>query len=208
MNTFKSPAIHRTPLYRAKSAFIGMTKRALNRNGKSPTYANVELRITEEEWLTWALPKYEECIREYPEESPNVARFGDMGHYEIGNIDIVPYSKNRAEQTARSNSLAKPDGSKKCSSCKAMLTIGDFYASKRMLDGLQKNCKICCRKMQTGGVLKEPRKIVEIAHGTRNGYQLEMRRGIVPCQACKDAHREWMRLYRSKVLDYFYGPLV
>lgn len=153
--------------------------------------------MTEEVWLDWAIPKYEECIAQHPEESPNVARFGDSGHYEIGNIAIVPYSKNREEQTARSESLAKPDGSKRCTSCKEMKTTGDFYASSRMLDGLQKNCKECCRKMQGGGVVKE-RTLAEIIHGTRAGYQAERRRGMEACEACKKANQLETKKYKDK----------
>jgi hypothetical protein len=192
---FKSPEIHRTPLYRAKSAYCGMQARCLNKNGKSPTYANVELRMTLNEWLAWSLPEYEKFSIEHPEDSPNAARHGDAGHYEIGNISIVTDEYNRAERTARSESLAKEDGTKRCSKCKYVKTVDDFYNSARMLDGLQKNCKDCCRKMQTGGVIriKQP---VEIEHGTRSGYQVERRRGLVPCDACKEANRLEAKKYR------------
>jgi hypothetical protein len=192
---FKSPEIHRTPLYRAKAAYCGMQARCLNKNGKSPTYANVELRMTRSEWLAWAVPEYEKFSVNFPNDRPNAARHRDEGHYEIGNISVISDEDNRDERTARSESLAREDGTKRCSKCKDIKTIDDFYNSARMLDGLQKNCKACCRKMQTGGVIRI-RKPVEIVHGTRAGYQLEWRRGLVPCDACKDANRLEAKKYR------------
>jgi hypothetical protein len=50
---YKSPPIHRTPLYRAKAAYYGMLARCENKNGKSPSYVNVQLKMTWEEWLEW-----------------------------------------------------------------------------------------------------------------------------------------------------------
>ena len=51
MKAFKSPPIHRTPLYRAKAAYCNMIARCENVNGKNPAYANVKLRMTLDEIL-------------------------------------------------------------------------------------------------------------------------------------------------------------
>ncbi len=116
--TFKSPEIHRSPLYRANSAYYSMTQRCGNKNGKNPSYSSVELRMTKEEWLMWAVPKYEEFNNTYPDESPNVARLGDRGHYEIGNIEITTADKNRGSQVRKQYPIAHG-------------TVGGYYKEKR-----------------------------------------------------------------------------
>lgn len=52
---YKSPEIHRTPIYRAKAAYSNMKRRC----GTEDAYKNVELRMSKKEWLAWALPEYQ-----------------------------------------------------------------------------------------------------------------------------------------------------
>ena len=118
----KSPAIHRTPLYRAKAAYRNMNVRCGNADGNNPAYAAVELRMTMEQWLAWAVPRYEDFIREYPEERPNVSRRNDVGHYELGNIEITTLEQNRAQMASKHHGLVEV----KCPSCGEM-----FGRSKR-----------------------------------------------------------------------------
>ena len=98
MRQYKSPPIHRTPLYRAKAAYSGMLARCRNANGKNPSYANVELRMTLAEWLAWAVPEYERFLSTVHDLTPCAARKGDVGHYEIGNVEIISQVQNRAQQ--------------------------------------------------------------------------------------------------------------
>ena len=95
---FKSPAIHRTPIYRARSAYYSMGRRCENKSGKHPAYKNVQLRMTMEELIEWAVPRYEKFLSERPDDTPCVARNGDSGHYKIGNIEIVSVKENRDAQ--------------------------------------------------------------------------------------------------------------
>ena len=85
---YKSPAKHQTPLYRVKASYSGMKRRCVG--GKAheqhPSYAGVHLRMGREEWIAWALPKYEKFMLENPELVPCVARRGDTGDYCFGNI--------------------------------------------------------------------------------------------------------------------------
>lgn len=141
MKAFKSPPIHRTPLYRAKASYSGMKARCLNANGKHPTYANVQLRMTIEEWLEWALPRYEKFIAERPDGSPAAARKGDSGHYEIGNIQIISNLENRAQQAMPAK--LRPDGKKRCSRCKELKASNCFSKSKYQPDGLNHVCSPC-----------------------------------------------------------------
>ncbi len=103
MSKFKSPPIHRTPIYRVKAAYANMQARCENKNGKNPAYQNVELRMTFDEWKEWALPRYTKFIKDFPDQSPTVSRIGDVGHYEIGNIRIISFRDNLKEQKHPAN---------------------------------------------------------------------------------------------------------
>lgn len=143
MTAYKSPEIHRTPLYRAKAAYNGMLARCLNRNGKNPAYANVELRMTLAEWLEWALPEYRKFQDKFPDAVPNAARIGDSGHYEIDNVRVV----SRAENCAETRKLgARPDGLKLCSRCQTPKPVEEFNKNKSRWDGLATDCKSCIRE--------------------------------------------------------------
>lgn len=142
MRDFKSPPIHRTPLYRATAAYNGMLVRCGDPKGINPTYAGVELRMTLEDWLTWAIPQYEHFIAVHPGMSPSAARNGDVGHYEIGNIEIVSTIDNRAQQAMPGQ--LRSDGTKRCSRCKEVKGASCFSKNKSMRDGLAHSCKPCC----------------------------------------------------------------
>jgi hypothetical protein len=143
---FKSPPIHRTPLYRAKSAYCSMVVRCENTNGKNPAYKDVKLKMTLEEWLNWAIPQYEAFDRQYPDISPSVSRHGDKGHYEIGNLSIEPFYKNRISQNKACR--LKPDGTKICTRCKEAKDARDFCKRAGSFDGLTYWCRSCCSLAQ------------------------------------------------------------
>jgi hypothetical protein len=139
---FKSPAIHRTPLYRAKSAYSGMKRRCGNRWGTEPAYAKVKLRMSLDEWLRWAIPRYERFLRRWPDQSPCASRRGDRGHYEIGNIEIISAVENRRRQ--HSILLLRHDGTKLCGRCrKVKIAENNFVQHKNRPDGLSTWCKAC-----------------------------------------------------------------
>lgn len=140
---FKSPPIHRTPAYRAKAAYNGMLARCENANGKCPTYAGVKLKMTLEEWMAWAVPRYTAFSEANPGVSPSVSRPGDVGHYEIGNIEIVSVAENRALQ--RMVGQLRPDGTKRCSSCKEIQSSSEFSNNRGTKDRLAHSCKTCAR---------------------------------------------------------------
>lgn len=59
-------------------------------------------------------------------------------------------------------------------------------------------CEICVRakydyRVARGEVLGPQRNFGAIVHGTRAGYQKELRRGLTPCEACKKANAEARR---------------
>lgn len=106
-----------------------------------PNYADVELRMTMDEWLTWCLPRYRRLLRRFPHESPAAARIGDAGHYEIGNIKIILQIANRREQ--RTRLLLRPDGMKLCQRCETVKPKAAFAKNRSRPDGLQHECRPC-----------------------------------------------------------------
>jgi hypothetical protein len=145
---FKSPSIHRTPLYRAKATYRGMVKRCGNKNGLNPTYVNVQLKLTEQEFLDWAIPKYEQFLKEHPTEIPNVARFNDSGDYELGNIQLITRDENM--QQRQWTHRLQADGTKICDRCERKLIAKDnFTKSKGKFDGLDQWCKQCKHAVNT-----------------------------------------------------------
>lgn len=55
--------------------------------------------------------------------------------------------------------------SKKCSRCKLVISIADFFKDKRAKDGLQSSCKVCTmksvRESNKKAYIKNPRKFID-----------------------------------------------
>ena len=129
--------------------------------------------------LRWMDLGYERFEIEHPGDSPNAARFGDQGHYEIGNIHIVPQRVNAAEQA-----WIKP---RPCEFC------GNLFRPKR---DKRKYCsRRCCgsavREQQIAAGINAN---VGLVHGTRNCYTYHRCR----CEKCREANRESVRRQRSQ----------
>jgi len=140
---YRSPAKHRKPRARAKAAFRNMKQRCGNANGKNPGYTDVKLLMTEEEWLTWAVPKFEGFQADHPAKSPCVSRLEDMGHYELNNIEIISTDENRRRQKAVL--LLRPNNTKLCSNCRVPKAGDAFNRNRRRPDGLDHRCRECVR---------------------------------------------------------------
>lgn len=90
--------IWKTPVNRAKATFSNMIRRCKGGKAEEKAYAEVEVKMTRSEWLEWAVPKYETFLKQDPDGMPTVSRNGDIGHYELDNIRIVPWKENSIEQ--------------------------------------------------------------------------------------------------------------
>lgn len=141
---FRSPSIHRTPRYRAKAAYRNMKQRCGNANGKNPSYANVALRMTPDEWLSWALPRYKRFLKDHPDQSPSVARKGDGGHYEIGNVVIISVAENHRQVSLKRATGA--DGKKRCAGCEKRKPLAAYSRNRGRRDGLSYICRACVKK--------------------------------------------------------------
>lgn len=173
---YKSPPKHRTPRARAKQAYRDMKQRCGNANGRNPAYNGVELRMTEEEWLEWSIPLYEEFQRENADTSPSVSRIADSGHYELGNLEIMSVAENRRRQVRASRITLR------CVACGR----GYERLKSRVLDAEKSFCSKQCVGAVSG------RKRGPIKHGTIGAYN---NRGC-RCDKCKAARNEAQRQYR------------
>jgi hypothetical protein len=145
MVQFKSAPIHRTPLYRAKAAWRNMRRRCENKDGCNPSYTRVKLKINREAFVEWALPFYEKITSRGL--IPTVSRIGDQGHYEIGNIEILPKGEHkRRENQIRWQRVRPVPGKKRCSSCHRVKKMGLFAKRRTSKDGYGHWCKACVRK--------------------------------------------------------------
>jgi len=112
------------------STAIGMAHRAWNniikRASKQRSYAHVEIRMTVDEFLAWAVPEYEKWTKKRPKEKPSIDRIDSNGHYEIGNLRLLELQKNRSNNRRNMHRLA-PKGTLHCHRCKQYLPREQFY---------------------------------------------------------------------------------
>lgn len=140
---YKSPAIHRTPLYRVKAAYKNMLARCENKNGKNPSYESVKLKFSLDEWVSWALPIYTEFLAKN-RGVPTVHRINDSGDYELSNIAILDKSENRRLQL---NKRASQDNKTKvCSRCNKRKALKLFSKKSVSIDGYAYWCKECSKE--------------------------------------------------------------
>lgn len=122
---------------------IGGTHRAMSRyymlkhriehsgeNPKSACYAGVELRCSKEEFIAWFIARdFAGC---------SVDRIDKDGHYELGNMQVIPL----AENIAKDKVIAR-GGISRCYSCKRQKPLDDFVRDRRRLNGHSTICKPC-----------------------------------------------------------------
>lgn len=113
-----------------------------------PAYANVEVRVTRDEFLAWAVPAYAAFFRDHPGVKPSVDRERNDGHYEIGNLKLIPHRENCAKHSGVVNA-GLPDGHKRCGHCKEVRPFAEFRKVKpgsKGTFGLSGWCVYCYRE--------------------------------------------------------------
>ena len=131
-----------TPEGRASSAWTSMLDRVGNRRGKTPTYANIHVRMTRGEFLAWATPVLAEWMRENPGKTPSLDRIDGHDHYRIGNLRFVTRVENTRTRTSNKN-IHAPTGMAWCGICKSYLSQSRFHRESRRANGLSTRCKSC-----------------------------------------------------------------
>ena len=97
---------------------------------KNTCYVGVELRITQEEFITWFQANdFKGC---------SVDRIDNTKHYEAGNLQLIPLVEN-----IRKDKLKACNGYCECFSCKTTKEITLFAKDKRRVSGYSTICKQC-----------------------------------------------------------------
>ena len=110
------------------------------------SYSRVEVRLTFEEWLNWAFPKYLAWAHDHPNIIPSVDRINPDGHYEISNIRIISLKENQGRARRSQNNQA-PKGQHWCSGCQGYLAIDMFWKNPTLRSGRATYCKGCFSKI-------------------------------------------------------------
>lgn len=131
-----------TPIGRANAMWQGIQRRSHNNDGMHPTYRDVDIRMTKEEFLLWAVPALREWYAHSPQSTPTLDRIDSSGHYEISNLRLLTAKENTHYRGSNKNVYA-PKGMAWCSVCKTYLPKINFYSDSRKMNGLQTRCKNC-----------------------------------------------------------------
>jgi len=166
----------------AKNAWHMLNARAGAKYNFSKCYINVEVRMTREEFLEWAIPEYELWLAEHPNQTPSIDRADPNGHYEIGNLQILEVQENRRKARHFINDHA-PEGTKHCGHCEEFLPLSKFNKSCSSKDGLSNHCRICASKLaRESFIRRHPEKV-----GSRGNYMLDDNapEGMRWCKQCR-----------------------
>lgn len=106
------------------------------------SYTGVEVRMTRDQFLAWAIPVYTNWQAKNPGLTPSIDRIDPKKHYELGNLRVIERGENARLASNHPNVYA-PEGMAWCSSCRTYLPRSLFWASLGAFNGLQKRCKAC-----------------------------------------------------------------
>lgn len=122
---------HQGPRGRASVAWRNIVSRA----GIHPDYANVEVRVTRDEFMSWAVPLFEAWDSS---EKPSIDRIDFRGHYEFSNLQVVSWNENRIKDRVN---IRGPEGMQWCPDCQSYLSSESFYSNKAARTGRCSYCK-------------------------------------------------------------------
>jgi hypothetical protein len=105
-------------------------------------YAQVELRISRDDFVVWYTDQLKTWFQDRPGEKPSVDRKDGRGHYEAGNIRILEVGENSRLRIANKN-IHAPAGKAWCRLCQAYLPTNAFHKNAARHHGLQDDCKFC-----------------------------------------------------------------
>lgn len=109
-----------------------------------PSYSDIEVRMTFNEWINWAFPQYRAWMDNRPGEIASLDRINTTGHYEITNLQIISTKENSRKPRRSANNLA-PKGAHWCSRCQAYLPLEMFGKNPSNRASKAQYCKGCFR---------------------------------------------------------------
>lgn len=134
------------PRAAAIAAWHRLKNRATNRSGQHPTYTNVELRMTREEFVRWAEPRIAEWLITNTSRW-SIDRIDSDGHYAIDNLQLASLGDNSRRKSNNKNPSAPP-GRAWCSRCEDFRDRDEFHKARARSNGLRQYCKNCVIKMK------------------------------------------------------------
>jgi len=136
---------YQTPKGRASKMWSLLNRRANNRSGEHPSYKNISVKMTRDEFISWAIPVLADWYNKTPNVTPTLDRINSHGDYEIGNIRLLTAEQN-TNLRPNNHNVHAPKNKSWCGICKQYLNINLFYKDKRRYDGLSVRCKDCHSK--------------------------------------------------------------
>lgn len=127
-----SKKLRRTPPHLAAMKWTAMKWRVRSKS----QYAHVEIRITREEFIAWAVPLLKAW--DWRLGSPSVDRIDPKGHYELSNMQIISRNENSSKDK---KSRTAPAGTKWCPDCNEYRTFSEFYKDRSSAFGLESHCR-------------------------------------------------------------------
>lgn len=137
-----------SPRVRAIAVWHALRQRIGNANGKNPSYAAIELRMTQTEFVAWYVAAFPEFRREHGDVTPSVDRREDSGHYAADNIQLIPLGHN-SRKAPRNHNERAPKGQAWCARCLAYLPRTEFYKNRSQVNGLQSYCKPHAKQLRS-----------------------------------------------------------
>jgi hypothetical protein len=147
-------ARRQTAAGRAERAWGSINMRAGNRDGYHPSYVGVEVRMTREQFVAWAVPEFAVWMSANPGKRPSVDRIRSDGHYELGNIRVMELGENSARH-GRNKGIHAPPGQAWCCGCQSYHPVVEFGFSKYARNGLHHYCKAYRRKQREARTEKQ-----------------------------------------------------
>jgi hypothetical protein len=152
---------------RALYRFQQMESRCRNGNNCLHKSKGIKVIISKDDFISWFMANdFEGC---------SVDRIDGDGHYEAGNIQLIPMAENIAKDKV------KPikDGETKCSKCGEWKTLDCFYTCKKMKAGRQSSCVECERKRCAGRVRLAA--VFKSPLGNKAGCVIDGKKGCSKC---------------------------
>jgi hypothetical protein len=137
----------------ARGRAVVLWNAILDRLRHDDDYKDVELRVTREEFLTWAEPALADWAATRPDDRPSVDRVDPAGHYELNNLRLLEWGEN-ARLSRKNHNVHAPDGTAWCRRCRAYRPATEFHRSRRAFNGLVTLCKPCAKQERRSQYLR------------------------------------------------------
>ena len=111
----------------------------LQRCKHEPTYKNIEVLVSREEFIPWFME------RDF--EGASVDRIDNKGDYKLSNMQVIHHRINGYKDKVGVPSTKRKDigGNRECSSCKIVKPFKEYPKNKSRWNGYSHYCKACNR---------------------------------------------------------------